>query len=68
VTLLQSCKTSVALYDSTLLAELNCYDNILYLNVSSVNATLRGKGGGGVMKTWSIMGESVLRRPRGIIS
>jgi hypothetical protein len=46
VTLVQSCRTSVSLDDSTLLAELNCYDNILDFNMSSVNATLQGRGGG----------------------
>jgi hypothetical protein len=36
---------SVVFDDSTLLAALNCHEYIPYFNVSSVNSTMRGKGG-----------------------
>jgi hypothetical protein len=58
---------SVALDDSTLLAELNRNANIPDLNVSSVNATMRDKGGV-MLQPWPIIGESGLKRPRGRVS
>jgi hypothetical protein len=57
----------VDLDDSTLLAELNRNDNITDLNVSSVNATMRDKGGV-MLQPWPRIGESGLKRPRGCVS
>jgi hypothetical protein len=58
---------SIALDDITLLAELNCNPNIPDLKVSSVDKTMRDKGGV-MVQPWPKIGESRLKQPRGRVS
>jgi hypothetical protein len=61
---------SIALDDSTLLAELNHNANIPDLNVSSVNATMRDRGGvdaATLANNWGI-GIEVAKRTRLVIT
>jgi hypothetical protein len=57
----------LVLDDSTLLAELDHNDNISYLNVSSVTATMQGNGKQ-MLQPWPRTGESGLKQPRGRVS